>query len=248
MPIEKSTLTTLRHEGGTFVIIPSDTIAALETPEALAILVYLMDRPKDWIIRRDQICERFTISRERYAKAFRELLGKGLAWKEYQRNEQGHITHTTLCISATLIANTGKPENPTTGKHRQSVNTDGRETPSVGESGHLHNTDLLHNTDTDGPAEKTAGPRRLPEDWQPSEKVLQRAIALGYQFPNFPTVISEFKDYWINDGRRRKDWDGTFINRLKALNDQQTTRGTQYGKKRTPSELLANDLQASLAL
>lgn len=233
MPIQKATATTLKHIGGTYVVIPSTTIALIQDPHALAILVYLMDRPNDWIIYREHIKKRFSIGKDRYEKAMRELKALGLVWRQYERNDKGHITNTTLCIQAQT---TVQPENPSDGK------TERPETPSDGKTDHLNITESITQNISDVPAEQKAGPRRLPEDWFPSDKTLQRAVDLGYRFNNTGYVIREFKDYWITSGKRKKDWSRTFMNHLKITWERQQNGSNRYGKPKTASQILADDL------
>lgn len=44
MTIQKAQITTLKHTRDTFTVVPSSTIKQLSNPDALAILVYLLDR------------------------------------------------------------------------------------------------------------------------------------------------------------------------------------------------------------
>lgn len=242
MPIEKTTPTKLQRRGDTYVTLPSSTIALIQNPEALAILAFLLDRPSDWIIRRDHIRERFNLGRDRYERAMRELHGLGLAWKEQDRNENGHITNTSLCVSA-IPAN----DSPYIQKNRNTVKTATRENPKLGKSDHLHSTDLFtQNISPQGEAKP--GPRQLDPGWLPSDELLQRAVDLGYSFPNFDDLVREFRDYWISTKKRKglPGWDRTFMNRLKAEFNRQQTGGYTHGKKQTASQLLAEDLNKTL--
>jgi len=252
MPIEKTTPTTLKNAGGTYVVIPSSTIEAIQSPQALAILIYLLDRPPNWIIRRDHIRRRFKIGKEGYAKALKELAAIGLAWREHERNEEGQITGTQLCVSAAPrttpnatkpTRTTESPENRTVGEIASTESPDCR---TVGKTGHLHRTELTNTHDKVGPAEEKAGPRRLKNEWYPSEKTLQQAIDIGYQFDDIDHIINEFRIYWIGQEKRRKEagWNKTFLNRLHALHNQQQGKGS-YGK-RSGSQVIADDLTAML--
>jgi hypothetical protein len=96
---------------------------------------------------------------------------------------------------------------------------EGVETPAYTDSG----TDLLG-----APASSTSRAnartnkkgRRLPDDWQPSER--DRAYAIEHNVdPDKATV--EFRNYWLAKSGRdacKLDWSGTFQNRVVALEEQ----------------------------
>lgn len=242
MPIQKATATTLKHVGGTYVVIPSATIALISNPESLAILAFLLDLPPEWLIRRDHIRERFGLGRDRYDKAMTELKALGMVWRVQQRDKQGRITASELCISAVPVKqHSQRPENPQCGKTRRSEN------PAAGQTDHLYITQSIKQNIPDVPAVKKAGPRRIPNDWQPSEQLLQRAVDLGYQFPDFKFIVMEFKDYWITSTGRKKDWDRTFMNHLKITWERQQNGSNRHGKPKTASQILADDLDKTFS-
>lgn len=257
MSIQKAQLTTLRHAGDTFTVMPSSTIAAIKNPDALAMLVYLLDRPADWTVRREDLRKRFGLGRDRHDKAMRDLKELGLAWRETVRNDAGQITAWRLFVSATpkrtLSPKAAAPENhaekPEDGK------PGGWETPAARESDHLHSTELLHSTDlTDGPAEAAdpgeQGPRQLRPDWMPSNQTITRAQQLGYFVADANQELAEFRDYFTQGkgkGKRRKDdgWQRSFLTWIKKSFEQQM-RGTHHGQRQpTSSDLFAIDLETA---
>lgn len=92
-------------------------------------------------------------------------------------------------------------------------------------------------------AATTPGARKMRGDWKPSDKLIQRAIKLDLHVANPEQVLAEFKDYWINQGTRRKDWDATFLNRLKAIHNH--NKGKPHGQK-TSSDIFADMLDTAL--
>lgn len=73
MPIRKASAQDLFEEERTYVTVPSESITVLNNPDALAIYVYLLDKPEDWIIREKDICAKFGIGRRRYRDALAAL-------------------------------------------------------------------------------------------------------------------------------------------------------------------------------
>jgi hypothetical protein len=61
------------------------------------------------------------------------------------------------------------------------------------------------------PARKRRESRGIPDDWQPREQERIEARSLGL---DCDIEAKEFKSYWQGDGRPKKDWDKTFLNRL----------------------------------
>ena len=254
MTIQKATITTLHHTGETYTVVPSSTINMIKNPDAIAILVYLLDRPTDWTVRREDIRRRFGLGRDRHDNAMRELKELGLAWRDCDRNELGHITEWKLCVSASPRATQDyqKPKNPRDGK------PDMLDKPTGGETDHLHTTDLLHITERskDGPAidaDPDEGPRKLRPDFQPTPETIKRAQQLGYLTDNPAQDLAEFIDYFANGNGSRKrrkpsGWQTSFVNWLRRTVTQQNTKGNTYRKPPTASDILAADLERALQL
>ena len=138
MPVKKTTISNIRHFGGTYAVIPSSTINLIQNPDSLAMLVWLLDRSEDWVVRREHLRTRFSLGRARYDNAMRELKDLGLAWWHEERDPAtGQIIDRVLNVGdvplESVLPKVGKP---TIG-----------ETPTVGKSDHLPSTDILPNTD-----------------------------------------------------------------------------------------------------
>ena len=56
-----------------FEIVSRDAVQRIKSPDALALWVYLLTLPPDWIPRREQLRERWELGKDRYAKAMQEL-------------------------------------------------------------------------------------------------------------------------------------------------------------------------------
>ena len=64
--------------------------------------------------------------------------------------------------------------------------------------------------------EQKKAPKRacqIPESWQPNDRGLALAAELGIDAAE---EAESFRDYWLGEGKTKKDWDATFRNRLKA--------------------------------
>ena len=142
MSIRKAKASELHRRGETYVTTPSATIKAVKSPEALAILLYLLDKPKGWIVRRDDVRKRFSIGRDRYERAMKELRELHLVWSEFDRDAGGKIIDSRLCVSASPV------EPPNIQKTGISGKTAMREKPQCSKSDHLDITDSLNTTDS----------------------------------------------------------------------------------------------------
>lgn len=84
--------------------------------------------------------------------------------------------------------------------------------------------------------EKTPRTKMTPE-WRPSPEVIEEMQA---ECPavDVARAIPEFRDYWIGNGELKANWDATFRNRIRTLNDraqqrsgnQRHTNGTTAGR------------------
>lgn len=76
-----------------------------------------------------------------------------------------------------------------------------------------------------------AGRGAISSDWKPRDREVAMAAALGLDVDE---EAKEFLDYWLADGRAKKDWDQAFANRL----DQQSKRnGKANGHTRKVEDL-----------
>lgn len=76
----------------------------------------------------------------------------------------------------------------------------------------------------------------IPEDWQPRQQERDVAQSLGLDCDH---EANEFRAFWLGDGRTKKDWNMTFLNRLYAVakrggrwSPQQRTNGLPNGAPR----------------
>ena len=113
MPIKKETPTRLVKYGATYAVIPSTTIALVGDAVALGILVYLMDKPENWIPRKKDICKALKIGDDRWKKATTLLSDCDLYMVTNIRNELGHYSDRVVTVSAVpmgLLPKCGKPD------------------------------------------------------------------------------------------------------------------------------------------
>lgn len=71
---------------------------------------------------------------------------------------------------------------------------------------------------------KTEGARRahqIPSSWKPTEKHSELAAKLGV---DVEAEAESFRDYWLGEGKPKKDWDATFRNRLRQSAKWQAER------------------------
>jgi len=100
MPIEKLDGAKLRHDKVPFEIIPRDVAQAITNPDALAIWVYLITKPTNWVVRKAEIMDHFSIGRDRYADSMKMLKEMGLVTIAHVQNEQGHMEGTVIWVHA----------------------------------------------------------------------------------------------------------------------------------------------------
>ena len=125
------------HKPDKFVTIDSDALKLIQDPVAVAIWVYLLDKPEDWTVRAQDICNRFDIGRDRVTKAFKCLKLVGVLEDRLIKSDTGVIVGRKFFIYTSPHVT----ENPCYGKNLVT------EKPKQGKNRPLHNTDLLHNTD-----------------------------------------------------------------------------------------------------
>ncbi|MEM1143978.1 MAG: hypothetical protein AAGI88_15470 [Pseudomonadota bacterium] len=79
MPIIKARADELYDEQRPYITLPCESLARLRNPDAIAIWVYLLDKPPDWKIRDKEVRERLNIGRPRYRAAMAALKEAELA-------------------------------------------------------------------------------------------------------------------------------------------------------------------------
>jgi len=97
-----------------FEMVSRDVVHKIQLPEALAIWVYLITLPPNWVPRREQLRERFDLGRDRYGSAMKELRDLGLVWDAIVRDGQGKIVEKVMTVQALFDSQreslvTGKP-------------------------------------------------------------------------------------------------------------------------------------------
>lgn len=100
MPVEKLDGARLRHDKVPFEIIPRALAQAITNPDALAIWIYLVTKPTNWIVRKTEIMEHFGISRYRYADAMKLLKDMKLVTIAHVQDEQGKMIGTVIWVHA----------------------------------------------------------------------------------------------------------------------------------------------------
>ncbi len=79
MAIYKARASDLYEDGETYVVVPSATISLFRSVAAIAIYLYLQDKPEDWELREADVMNRFEgLGRRRYREGIAELKELGL--------------------------------------------------------------------------------------------------------------------------------------------------------------------------
>lgn len=85
-----------------FEIVSRDVVQRIESPDALALWVYLLTLPPNWVPRREQLRERWGLGRGRYGKAMQELRELGLVWDAIVRDGQGRFIEKVMTVQAIM--------------------------------------------------------------------------------------------------------------------------------------------------
>ncbi len=101
MAIQKESATKLRKTGGTYVVLPSESMRLIKDPVSLAIWAYLLDKPDDWVVRNSELQDRFGIGRDKTTSSLGHLRDIGLVWDEYRRDGSGKVLGRNLVCSST---------------------------------------------------------------------------------------------------------------------------------------------------
>jgi len=135
--INKGTTDRFIKERVPYEMVSRDVVQSIQCPVALAIYVYLLTMPDNWVPRREQVIDHFKgLGRDRYSAAMKELREKGLVWIAETRNELGHVVDRVMVVEA-LPRDQPKVGKPTSGN-----------IPTLGKSGHLkRQTSIKEETD-----------------------------------------------------------------------------------------------------
>ena len=87
--------------------IDRDAIQAIKNPVALAIWVYLLSKPNNWNVNKEELKKHFNIGQDRLLKAFKELRELGLYEIVREKNKKGQFVKNDLVVYPHLR----KPEN-----------------------------------------------------------------------------------------------------------------------------------------
>ena len=202
MAIHKETPTRMHKRGETYVTIPSSTIAAIKNANALGILAYLLDKPPNWIPRKNDICNQLDIGPAAWKKATTHLTELGLYLVMDVRGENGQFVDKIVSVSAGIGLNADLP---------MQVNT------ADGKSAHIDITDKVNITDS------------LSKRFTPP--TLEQLIAYQDE-ANITFDPEIFIDYWASIGWKRgrtqmKDWKATARNWARNENNANTKANTK---------------------
>jgi hypothetical protein len=81
-----------------YEMVSREVAQSITNPNALAIWLYLLTKPEDWIVRRTDIKKHFSIGDVGYKKAIDHLVELGLFHKEFVRSESGLFTDSIIHI------------------------------------------------------------------------------------------------------------------------------------------------------
>lgn len=102
MPIEKELGVRLLKRGIAYTTITNEALNSIKNPVAIAIWVHLCSKPESWVVRRQEIMDRFDIGRDKYQDCMRELRELGLVWDFQNRDLEGGFTDRGVVCSNTL--------------------------------------------------------------------------------------------------------------------------------------------------
>jgi len=125
MPVNKIDGQYLRKTKIPYEIIPRATVNVIENPDALAIWLYLITRPENWVVRKVDLMERFSLGQTRYSRARKELVNKGLLTKAYIKDpDTNNLQGSVTWVNHTQVIDIPEgAENRTLGDPIRSVNS-----------------------------------------------------------------------------------------------------------------------------
>lgn len=96
--IKKESATKLRQGGEKYTVMPSKTISHVTCSDSLALLVYLLDKSENWIVRHADIRNKFTWGQKRCQNAINKLKLFGLLETVDVRNDKGHLLGKEIIV------------------------------------------------------------------------------------------------------------------------------------------------------
>tara|TARA_R110002050_G_scaffold73809_1_gene158679 strand:+ start:174 stop:947 length:774 start_codon:yes stop_codon:yes gene_type:complete len=96
--IKKESATKLRQGGEKYTVIPSKTISAVDCADSMALLIYLLDKSENWIVRHADIRNKFTWGQKRCQNSINKLKSFGLLETVDVRNDKGHLLGKEIIV------------------------------------------------------------------------------------------------------------------------------------------------------
>ncbi len=96
------------------------------------------------------------------------------------------------------------------------------------------------------PATRNERGHRLPEDWEPPPQIIAELTA-KHPGVDMAEAIVEFRNYWCDipgQRGRKRNWVGTFRNRIAALDKRRPTGSTNRGHRLSTADQRVRDIQA----
>lgn len=141
--IKRGTATLARKQERNYTTLMHDAVEVIKDPVALAIFTYLQTKQENWIVRRNDVMERFGIGKDRYQKAMRHLRDVMLVYNEWVRDDKGQVVDTQMIVNYV-------PESPDSGSAGLRVSQTS-DNPNSGSGGHLPiDQDIPTNQETHG--------------------------------------------------------------------------------------------------
>ena len=132
MPVNKVDGEMLRKNRVAYEVVPRDVVQQVKNPDALAIWIYLLTKPDNWVVRRTDIRRHFGLGMDRYSNAMRELREMGLVVSAaISDGKTGQLQGKVIWVNACV---TEVPENPNVGKNRTSGFPECRENRTLKET------------------------------------------------------------------------------------------------------------------
>lgn len=82
-----------------YTMVCRETVQMISNPNSLAIWTYLQSKPDNWVVRKKDIKEHFSLGDISYGKAIRHLKDIGVYRVVNIRDERGRIIGNEICIS-----------------------------------------------------------------------------------------------------------------------------------------------------
>ena len=143
MAIRRVSATLARTQDRPYTTLLNSTVELIKSPDALAIYTYLQTKNERWIVRREDVMERFGIGKHRYTEAMQHLRSLGLVERIVTRDEKGQVTDNQLIIHYQPPEDHRMPYHPDTGSIGKPDDLDS------GESGHLETDQSFNNESID---------------------------------------------------------------------------------------------------